>query len=118
MDEAERWRRSGGTLTKADVETSPNLMLGQGPRPDPDRIERGIKLLRTVVSRAEDVERLAPLCMLAWLNWALGRGTRAGHYIDEARAIDPSYGMAELLDTMLSNGMMPEWAFAVPADVA
>src|SRR5690554_270703 len=115
LDEAERWSRSGGTLTKADVETSPNLMLGQGPRPDPDRIERGIQLLQTVVSRAEDVERLAPLCMLAWLNWALGRATRAGRHIDEARAIDPNYGMAELLDTILSNGMMPEWAFAEPA---
>lgn len=47
--------------------------------------------------------------MLAWLSWALGRGSLAGQYIRLARAIDPSYSMAELLDTMLSNGMMPEW---------
>ncbi|MHA6670348.1 DUF4192 domain-containing protein [Homoserinimonas sp. A447] len=116
MDEAERWNRGGRDLSMADVVTSPNLMFGRGPRPDPERIERGIQLLLTVVSRAEDAERLSPLCMLAWLNWALGRGSRAGRYIDEARAIDPNYGMAELLDTMLSNGMLPEWAFAVPTD--
>ena len=36
--------------------------------------------------------------------------------VDEARKIDPSYSMAELLDTILSNGMLPEWAFAVPTD--
>ena len=116
MDEAERWNRGERDLSMADVAASPNLMLGTGPRPDPERIERGIQLLLTVVSRAEDAERPAPLCMLAWLNWALGRGSRAGRYIDEARAIDPSYGMAELLDTMVSNGMLPEWAFAVPTD--
>jgi hypothetical protein len=114
MDEAERWKRDGHDLSMADVSASPTLMLGQGPRPDPERIERGIRLLLTVVSRAEDTERLAPLCMLAWLSWALGRGSRAGRYVDEARAIDPNYGMAELLDTMLANGMLPDWAFAVP----
>ena len=35
-------------------------------------------------------------------------------FIDEARAIDPKYGMAELLDTMLSNGLLPEWVFTDP----
>jgi len=118
LEEAERWKRGDRDITMTDVHKSPNLMLGHGPRPDPERIERGIRLLLTVVSRAEKTERLAPLCMLAWLNWALGRGSRAGRFIDEAREIDPSYGMAELLDTMLSNGMMPEWAFGVPADSA
>lgn len=27
---------------------------------------------------------------------------------------DPEYGMAELLDTMLSNGHPPEWVFVEP----
>jgi hypothetical protein len=89
-----------------------DLMLGMGPQPDPERIHRGIELLRTVVSRADDAERPPLLCMLTWLNWALGRGTAAGRYIDEARAIRPDYGMVEVLDTMLSNGILPEWAFA------
>lgn len=90
------------------------VMLGRGPRPDVDRIARGIALLRVIVSRADDALRPAPLCMLAWLSWALGRGTAAGGYLDLARAIDPAYSMAELLDSMVSNGMVPEWAFATP----
>jgi hypothetical protein len=113
-DEAERWIRSGRDVTPLSASASSDLMIGIGPRPDPERIERGIRLLLTVVSRAEDAERPALLCMLGWLNWALGRGSRAGRYVDEARAIDPSYGMAELLGTMASNGMLPEWAFDVP----
>jgi hypothetical protein len=117
MDEADRWRRSGRDMSDAGAWESPNLMMGIGPRPDPERVERGIRLLLTVVSRAEDAERPALLCMLAWLNWALGRGSRARRYVDEARAIDPDYGMAELLDTMASNGMLPEWAFDVPTSL-
>jgi Domain of unknown function (DUF4192) len=113
-DEAERWSRGDRDVTARDAWAAPDLMIGIGPRPDPERVERGIRLLLTVVSRAEDAERPPLLCMLAWLNWALGRGSRAGRYVDEARAIDPSYGMAELLDTMASNGMLPEWAFDVP----
>jgi hypothetical protein len=93
-----------------------DLMLGIGPQPDPERIHRGIELLRIVVSRADDAERPPLLCMLTWLSWALGHGTAAGRYIDEARAIRPDYGMVEILDTMLSNGMLPEWAFAGASD--
>jgi hypothetical protein len=88
-----------------------DLMLGIGPRPNVDRLDAGIRLLRDFVSLVSGPERLAPLCMLAWLNWALGMGSSAGAYIDEARSIDPTYGMAELLDMMTRNGMLPEWAF-------
>ena len=56
------------------------------------------------------------LASLGWLSWALGRGSVAGEYVRRAREADPEYGFAELLDTMLGNGMLPEWAFdrAVP----
>lgn len=92
-----------------------DLMLGIGPRPDPGRVERAIALLETLVSWAEDARRPPLLCMLAWLNWALGRGTRAGRHLGEALAIDPRYAMAQLLGTMMGNGTLPEWAFDEPA---
>ncbi|HEY9499260.1 MAG TPA: DUF4192 domain-containing protein [Terrimesophilobacter sp.] len=113
-DEAERFARDGLDLDNERSNMLGNLWMGIGPRPDQTRIERGIGLLLTLVSRAEPQERRAPLCMLAWLSWALGSGTRAGKFIDEARAIDAKYGMAELLDTMLSNGLLPEWVFTDP----
>ena len=105
-----------GTVDHTNDVDLGDLMFGIGPRPDPGRIENGIKLLLTLVASLADNERRPLLCMLGWLNWALGRGSIAGRYIDEARTIDPQYGMAEVLDTMFSNGMLPEWAFAIESN--
>jgi hypothetical protein len=88
-----------------------NLLLGIGPRPDPRRIEGAIALLIELTSRVDDSRRPPLLCMLAWLNWALGHGSQAGLHLDEARAIVPSYSMAQLLNSMTRTGLMPEWAF-------
>ena len=91
------------------------LMLGRGEAPSLDRIEAAIALLTTLVSRADDADRPAPLCMLAWLNWARGRGSAAGAHIDEVRSLAPEYSMGQLLDTLFSSGTMPEWVFVPPA---
>jgi hypothetical protein len=96
-----------------DLAQTGSLMLGSvSERPDPDRIERGIELLKMLVAVAPKRVRPAPLCMLAWLSWALGRSSVAGIFIDRALAIDPDYGMARLLLTVVSAGHLPEWAFA------
>lgn len=113
-DQAEQFAQDGLDLNDERSNMLGNLWMGVGPRPDHTRIERGISLLLKLVSRSENRERPAPLCMLAWLSWALGGGTQAGKFIDEARSIDREYGMAELLDTMLSNGHLPEWVFTDP----
>ncbi|MFT2817895.1 DUF4192 domain-containing protein [Leifsonia sp. A12D58] len=90
-----------------------DLILGMtDERPDPERIERALALLKRVVALAPKAARPAPLCILAWLSWALGRGSVAGIFLDRALAIDPSYGMALLLNTVMSSGHLPEWAFA------
>lgn len=75
-----------------------------------------IRLLARLVALAGKNARPAPLCMLAWLNWALGRGSIGGRYVDAALAIDPDYGMAQVLNAMLGSGLLPEWAFAKPIE--
>ena len=70
-----------------------NLMLGVGPRPDPVRIHQAIALLRRLVAVAPPFAQPAPLCMLTWLNWALGLGSVAGDHLNAVLAIDPRYGM-------------------------
>ncbi|MET0853942.1 MAG: DUF4192 family protein [Microterricola sp.] len=92
------------------------LFWGEGPRPDPERIETAIELLLELVARAPRRCKPPALSMLAWLNWALGRSSRAAVFIEMALAIDPDYGLAEILETMLSIGRLPEWAFAVPVE--
>ncbi|MEO8908168.1 MAG: DUF4192 domain-containing protein [Microbacteriaceae bacterium] len=87
-------------------------LAGIGMRqPDPDRIATAIELLGHLAACAPKSLRAPLLTMLAWLHWALGSGSTAGLFIEQARAIDPRYGLAELLDSMLQNGMLPEWAF-------
>jgi hypothetical protein len=88
------------------------LLFGEGPRPDPARITAGIALLSAVTARAPRSARPAALCSLAWLQWALGRGSVAGSLAQQALAIDPGYGFAGLLLTVLDAGRLPEWAFA------
>jgi hypothetical protein len=106
------WAKAGPPGTHPDLdEELGGLMMGQGPRPDPERIEGGIELLLKLVPLLAGADRLAPLCMMAWLHWALGHGSVAGVYLDEATAIDKSYGMVEVLAMMLQNGVLPEWAF-------
>lgn len=109
-DEAEARERRQGFLMG-------DLMLGNTlERPDPDRCDRAIKLLKTVVALAPRAARPAPLCMLAWLSWALGCGSVAGIFIDQALVIDRQYSMAQLLNTLLGSGHLPDWAFRMAAD--
>jgi hypothetical protein len=87
------------------------LLFGEGPRPDALRITAGIAVLTAVTARAPKSARPAPLCVLAWLHWALGRGSVAGILAQQALTIDPDYGFATLLLAMLDAGKLPDWAF-------
>jgi hypothetical protein len=109
----------GEPVPRSDLDHRIDLMLshrmmGQGPRPDPERLTRCIRILRTLVSRTRAECRPAPLCMLAWMSWALGSNTAAGAYLNEVRSIDPGYGMAEVLTSLIGTVTFPEWAFEGP----
>ncbi|TFD72858.1 DUF4192 domain-containing protein [Cryobacterium fucosi] len=117
MDDIVRAEREHKGDDDPDAKQTSDLMLGLTTvRPDPDRIEGAVRLLLTVVALAPRRARPAPYCMLAWLSWAMGRGSVAGIFIDRALTVDPRYGMANLLDTLISSGHLPDWAFAVPFD--
>lgn len=87
------------------------VFLGQGPAPDTDRLRVALTVVREAAARAPREFRPAPLTAAAWLSWALGRSTHAGHYLERVREIDPQYGLAALLGTMIGGAMLPEWAF-------
>ncbi|WP_448003980.1 DUF4192 family protein [Agromyces bauzanensis] len=92
------------------------LLLGESStRPDPDRIERAIAVLRRAIAHAPERHRPGPLCIAAWLAWALGRGSAAGVFVDRALEIEPAHTMAGLLYAYLGSGAIPEWAFAADA---
>ena len=117
MDDLVEADMAAGRAFEQSTPTTADLMMGEScDRPDPERIVRGIRLLKLLVAMAPRSTRPAPLCMLAWLSWALGQGSVAGIYLDTVLDIDADYGMGLLLQQMIGSGHLPEWAFAVPAD--
>lgn len=87
------------------------IFLGRGPTPDPDRLRLALAVVRLAAARAPRELRPGPLTAAAWLSWALGRSTHAAHYLDLVRSIDPQHGLAELLNAIVCDGLLPEWAF-------
>lgn len=87
------------------------VFLGRGAAPDLDRLRRALSVVRLAAARAPRASRPAPLTVAAWLSWALGRSTHAGQYLELVRQIDPRYGLAALLETMIGGAILPEWAF-------
>ncbi|MBO0981533.1 DUF4192 family protein [Microbacterium sp. SD291] len=88
-----------------------SVFLGKGAAPDPDRLRLALAVVRLAAAKAPRMSRRGPLTAAAWLSWALGRATHAGHYLELVREIDPQYGLAALLETMIGAAMLPEWAF-------
>ncbi|MCU1544396.1 MAG: hypothetical protein JWM50_2261 [Microbacteriaceae bacterium] len=107
LDDAGRFAAGEPVLS---LETGP-LMLGEGPRPDPARIEKALSVVKRLAASAPRASRPPLLCMLAWLNWALGRSSVADRFVRGAESIDHRYGLAEVLRAVLDRGMLPEWAF-------
>jgi hypothetical protein len=84
--------------------------LGAGLQaPDARRVRRSVELLRHVAASAPASLRAAPLTMLAWFEWARGRGSVASAYLRDALATDPRYELAVLFRTIVERGSVPEW---------
>lgn len=91
------------------------LLIGRSTvRPDVDRVERAIEMLRLAIPNAPRELRVGPLCIGAWLAWSLGRGSVAGVLLDRAREIVPEHTMAMLLTSFIGSGALPDWAFTRP----
>lgn len=86
-------------------------LLGQTSHiPDRDRLGRAIALLRRAVPAVQFEDRAGPLCVLAWLEWAIGANTVAAALIADARRADPHLRMARLLDELFRT-LSPSWLY-------
>lgn len=105
----ERWRAGH----RAEP-TGPVRLMGEGPRPDADRLERALALVRRLAAAAPREARVGPLVSAAWLSWALGRATHAARYVALVAEIDPEHGLASIIASMLEASYLPPWAFERP----
>jgi hypothetical protein len=88
-----------------------DVLNGVGQRPDPDRLERAIRFVLRLVACADDSARLRPLTVLAWLYWALGRGSTAAVHLAEALTLAPQDERVRELSSLVCAGVLPPWLF-------
>ena len=108
MDEVVESELRAGRKGSADLD---GALLGQTRRiPDRERLGRAIDLLRRAVPALQFADRGGPLCVLAWLEWAIGANTVAAALIADARRADPHLRMAGLLDELFRT-LSPSWLY-------
>lgn len=96
------------------LDTVRDLILGWSEiPPDFERVRRAIAVLRVAAAHASPDRWAAPLCMLAWLYWAIGQGSKAGEMVGAVREVEPAYGMADILRVLVDTGHTPEWIYHV-----
>ncbi|MDN3497106.1 DUF4192 family protein [Planococcus sp. APC 4015] len=86
-------------------------MWGEGERPDPERLNRVLALVRRAAATAPEPMRAGPLATAAWISWALGRSTHADLYAMQACEAEPEHGLAEIVRSFVGAGHLPDWAF-------
>lgn len=89
------------------------LFLGESVRePHVVRVRRAIDILRRTIVHLDPDLRPDLLCMLAWLHWAVGASSAAGHHVESALRIDPEHTLAAGLLALIESGKVPEWVYA------
>ncbi|MFS0735288.1 DUF4192 family protein [Microbacterium sp. 1P10UB] len=86
------------------------VMWGEGPRP---RVARLCNLDQTLRRVAATADRTLPgaLATLGWVAWALGHSTAAADFTAASLTAQPGHGLAEIVDTFVNAGHLPDWAF-------
>lgn len=87
------------------------LSGGSSAPPDWARVDAAATLLGTLYAAAEATPRAVCGTVLAWLEWARARGSRAQSMINAVLAEAAGYRLAVLVDGLLATGVLPEWSF-------
>lgn len=89
------------------------VMWGDAPRPDPERLQRALEVVREIAALMPKTHRPGPLALCAWLSWALGRSSHADRYAAMALSLDRRHGLAGIVRSFVQAGHLPDWAFRV-----
>ncbi len=88
-----------------------SCFLGEtGRRPDWDRVDALEHVLGALVPYVVGSERENLLCLMAWIEWARGRGTAAGSFIDQCLAEFPENQFSRLIDRLMQLKGVCLWA--------
>lgn len=79
-------------------------------RPDWERVDGLEAVLNTLVPYARGVEREHLLCLMAWIEWARGRGTAAGSFIDRCLSEFPENELSRIIERLMQLKGVCLWA--------
>ncbi|MBO0595967.1 DUF4192 family protein [Nesterenkonia sp. E16_7] len=79
-------------------------------RPDWERVDGLEDVLNTLVPYARGVEREHLLCLMAWIEWARGRGTAAGSFIDQCLSEFPDNELSRIIERLMQLKGVCLWA--------
>ncbi|KAD3633217.1 DUF4192 family protein [Arthrobacter yangruifuii] len=87
-----------------------SILVGQGINaPDWTLLDRAHAVFTDLVPVAGGDSKAALLSLLAWMEWARGRGSRAQIYLEHALEARAGYRLALLLRELLGTGILPDW---------
>jgi hypothetical protein len=86
------------------------LMATSRRAPDWDRIARLRRACESLLPEAAGEPAAAARCLVAWVEWARGRGSVAGRIIEECRRADPDYPLGQVLGEVVDRGIISGWA--------
>ncbi|MDI3331756.1 MAG: DUF4192 family protein [Micrococcus sp.] len=86
------------------------LMAASRRAPDWDRIARLRRACELLLPEAAGEPATAARCLVAWVEWARGRGSVAGRVIEECRRADPEYPLVQVLGEVVDCGVLSGWA--------
>ncbi|WP_028281274.1 DUF4192 domain-containing protein [Arthrobacter sp. H5] len=76
---------------------------------DWERLDALHAVLLALSPLASGSSRAALLTILAWIEWARGRGSRAHLYLQESVRVAPGYALARLLTELIGSGALASW---------
>lgn len=81
-----------------------------GRRPDWLRIDALAQLLGALTGSADGEALTHLMSLMAWIEWARGRGSCAGAFVDRCREIAPESELARLIEQYMALGGICPWA--------
>lgn len=86
------------------------VLLGESAAPpDPGRAAALTRVLEEVAEQIQARDRATALTLLAWLDWAGGRGSMAAVGLDAALSLQPGHRLASLVSQLVDSGIIPRW---------
>lgn len=87
------------------------VLLGDSPQaPQWARVDRAADLLLGLYYGSEGPSKAAAGTLLAWIEWARGRGSMAHEALEMVLQEFPDYSLARLLSDFVATGTLPVWA--------